>query len=463
MAEGWASREFAAARVGDKRHRSTLTRIAESLLDRCGCSYSVACGHDGRQAGRRVFRSSKSSIDGLLAGHYAQTAARCQEHALVLAVQDTTVLDFSTHHATRGLGPTANAPHAQGLIAHSVLALSAEGLPLGLLDLSIWARDPDQYGRGEKRRKFPTDQKESSKWTRGLRAVRSALSSEQKVLLVQDREADVFDLFAEPRRAHLHLLVRACHPRRVEMQSAQENGPAETTDLVSAALSAPSVGTMSVVVPRSPGQPERETTLCVRARPVRILPPQNPATARKKAPQALWLISATEEDPPSGKEPIQWILITSWPLQEGEDAAQMVRYYALRWSIERLHYILKSGCRAERLQIDEAEALKNALALYYVVAWRIHWLTHIARTEPARPVDSLLATDEVAVLEAACKSPIQTVSDALLSIARLGGYVPYKQARPPGAKTIWEGIRMLEAMVSGWQLARSSIQNANQD
>jgi IS4 transposase len=59
-----------------------------------------------------------------------------------------------------------------------------------------------------------------------------------------------------------------------------------------------------------------------------------------------------------------------------------VRWYSFRWLIERYHYVLKSGCQIERLQLETAHRLEMALATYALVAWRLLWLTYLARCSP---------------------------------------------------------------------------------
>jgi hypothetical protein len=501
MPEPWAFREICGAVLPHARYYSSLVRIAEGLASSCGSSFSAGCGHGGRQSARRLFRRRETTVEGILSGHYQQTAARCSEHALVLCAQDTTYLDFSSHTSTSGLGPlgSRDRPYARGLVAHSVLAVTPDGLPLGLLHVRLWAREErplpetNQQTKRQANRKRPTSEKESVKWLEGLRAISQALPVDQDALLIQDREGDMFDLLAAPRRARLHLLIRACQPHNVELLDPElldpelldpgdEQGQANCSmttmptskstmmtamKLMDAIEGAPVAGEMSVRVPRKPagrgkqGQAEREVRLSVQYRTMRVMPPRHGLRhglrhgrhdgARK--PQTITVVRATEIDPPSGDEPICWVLLTTMMVQEAAAARQMVEYYARRWTIERLHYTLKSGCRAERLQIDDGHALQNALALYYLVAWHVMWLTHLARTQPDKPAQEVLQPEELQVLRAAAPKPVVTVRDALREIARLAGYEPYANGPPPGEKRIWQGLLYLQALTQGWSLA----------
>lgn len=464
MPEPWAAQEVMGARLPDDRFRPNVAQIVEGLSSHGGSSFSVACGHGGRQSARRLLRNEETTVDGLLKGHFEQTAGRCAAYEMVLAIQDTTTLDYTRHRSKTGLGPISYDGSSRGLLAHSVLAVAPDGLPLGVLHLDIWAREGREAGEKPKkqtRRKRETSEKESAKWQRGLRAVQQALPPSQTVLMVQDREADVFDLFVEPRRSRTHLLVRMAQGRR-RVQIDAINGPGEhnvavLSNLLHALDDVCVAGEMVVEVGRKPSQPAREARLTLKFSSMRLLPPRNPQTSahRARQPQPITVICAAEVDAPDGVEPICWILLSTVPVSTVEEARRIVGYYALRWTIERLHFTLKSGCfNVERVQIDDGRALINALALYYMVAWRVMHLTYLARTKPDEPADLVLNPVEQQVLRAAAKRPVVTVSDALREIARLAGYEHYAKAPPPGVKRIWQGLRILETLTAGWQLAQ---------
>jgi hypothetical protein len=438
------------AHLWDRRRRS-LARLCARLAQQPQASFSAACGPGLRQAAHRLFEHPATTIAALLAGHVAQTAARCAEQAVVLAVQDSTAFDYTTHKATTGLGPVGRG-QGRGLIGHTVLTVTPAGLPLGLLHLSIWARDPAQRGQRHDRRQRATAEKESQKWLTGLQATEAALPPEQTVILVADREADVFAYLAAPRRPNTTLLFRACRPRTV-LVAGPAPGGGERASLLAVAQSAPVVGQMQVTLPRQPGQPEREVTLALRLTPAQVQPPRHRQAGEPATPQAVWLVCATEVTRAAGAKPIQWLLVTTRAVADAATAAQLVRYYACRWGIERWHYTLKVGLQVERLQIDDATSLQHALAVYGVVAWRLLWLTHWARQAPEQPAATLLEPDERAVLAQAQGRPVETVRQAVRAMARLGGFAGSPSEGEPGVKALWLGLRRLDAMVEGWRLA----------
>jgi hypothetical protein len=371
---------------------------------------------------------------------------------LVLAVQDTTECDFSGHHAADDLGPL-NSGLTRGLLCHSVLAVSPAGLPLGVLHMALWTRDPEKSGQRQERRKKNTWEKESQKWLDGLAGMEAALPAEQPVLLIADREADVFAYLAAPRRAKTALLTRVCHPRTVIVERSAAEGGALRGSLLMVAQSAPVVGHMHVRVPRKPGQKEREATLEVRLTWATVQPPCHRKAGEPNTPQPVSILCATEIHPPPGVTAIQWILTRTQRLTTAAEACQSVEYYARRWVIERWHFTLKSGCRVERLQFDDVTSLKHGLAVYGVVAWRLLWMTHLARTDPDQPAAMVLTEIERHVLEAAVRRPVASVRDAVRAIAKLGGFAGSPSMGEPGVKSLWMGWHQLEAMIEGYRLA----------
>jgi Transposase Tn5 dimerisation domain/Transposase DNA-binding len=455
MEESWAAQEMSGALIRDRRRIKSVIQIVENLADQPGVAFSTACGPAGRQAAHRLFEHQETTVDRLLAGHRAQTAERCWEYDLVLAIQDTTSFEYHGHQAKVGLGPTNDSPNGRGLFAHTVWAMSPEGLPLGTLHVQMWVRDAAEAGSRHQRRARTPDEKESHKWRGGLEGLEAALPPDQAVLLIQDREGDVFDFLAAPRRANTHLLIRANQPRAVTVTALDGSGALQRSTLFEAVEAAPVLGTLTVRIGRRPGQPEREATLTVRRREMAIQAPQRKGVARGE--QQVWVVQAREEQPPEGVEAVEWVLISTLPALTSAQAYQIVRYYSRRWGIERFHYTLKSGCQVEKLQIDDVTSLEHALAVYYVVAWRLQHLTHLARLEPERPAQDVLAAEELAVLSQAERRPIVTIQEAVRAIAKLGGWTPSRQAPEPGVKVLWLGVRRLDPMVEGWRLARQAM------
>lgn len=498
MEEGWAQREMAGAALWDRRCCRTVAAVCERRLMRPRVSFSKACGDAVRQGAHRVCSEERTTVDGLLRGHFAQTAQRCRElhqqdpaHPILL-VTDTTCLNFSTHPATEGLGPIHQTLRAQGLFAHSVLAVPRQGVPAGLAHVSLWARDPAQHGKSAQRASTPTALKEHQKWIDALWGAEATLPSDIPGLLIADREADFHALFAAPRRVGLDLLVRAYQARTVTVcdelapvavgvspGAAAETGAAapdlgpeaaeaaadvwavggpaadgrpRTGPLPTLVAAAPPLGTLALPVPRQRQQPRRTAGLELRVVPVTLGKPGGGAD-----PLVLWAVLASEPDPPDGVPPLTWLLLTTLPVPDFATAQQVVGYYARRWVIEELHLVLKSAFGAERLQCDDAHTLKNTLALLYVTAWKVLHLRDVARCLPDLPAQEVVDPDELAVLEAHERRPLTTARAVVRALAHFGGFPRNPAAGEPGVRSLWDGLQRLEGAVAGWRLARSAL------
>src|SRR5438132_11974613 len=143
MENGWAETEMEGAHLWDRRRQRSLALLCTRLAQQPTLSFSAACGPGLRQAAHRLFEHPGTTVAGLLAGHVGETATRCGAVEWVLAVQDSTEFDYTTHPATIGLGPLGRG-QGPGLVGHTVLAEAPNRPPLGLLHLAIWARDPAQ-------------------------------------------------------------------------------------------------------------------------------------------------------------------------------------------------------------------------------------------------------------------------------------------------------------------------------
>jgi hypothetical protein len=461
----WATEEFGGASLADPRQVRSLTKIAAALAAKPQASLTSVCGPALRQAAHRVFEHKGTTIKGLLAGHHRATALRCSEEEFILIAQDTTFFVYGQAQIT-GLASLNASETSKGLIAHSALAMTESGTPLGLLHVDIWGCDESLPPRRPGKR-APLKERESYKWIAALESIQTRLPERTRALLIQDREADYFEFLAAPRLDRLHLLVRASHDRRVRFTQAatlSEDGTGEGETvaqgkLFAVAAAPPLLGEMAVMVPRrsgkggQPGVPAREAQLELRARPLMLLRPAD--TESRQESVEVWVVEAREVDAPEAETAIRWVLLSTLPVTTLAEAVERVTQYSRRWTIERLHYTLKSGMNAERLQVDDSISLANVLAVYYPVAYGLLHLTYVAREHPDRPADGVLDPDEVHVLSRMSGRQINTASEAVLAVAKLGGYEYYRNAPPPGVKVLWLGWAQLRMLVIGWRLGRS--------
>lgn len=446
--QSWASEELRYVQLGDARLNKRLMKMVEDFAAQPESSVPQASGNWASTKGAYEFwKNGKVEPDAIIQAHEQSTMERLMSQDTVIAIQDTTDLDFTHHPGKQGMGHLDH-PAARGLKVHSCLAVSEQGVPQGLIHQQVWSRDPETAGKKHKRRKLATEDKESQRWLDALSAAQEAIPEDIQVITVADREADIYDLFALPRRDGSHLLIRMAYNRRVEH---------EAKYLWDAVRRSPVLGEVTVEIGRRGDQAPRKATLTIRVASLSIRPPVHRKASLPLIP--VYVVLAEEVAPPPGVKPVCWLLLATFPVTTFDDAVRCVRYYSYRWLIERYHFVLKSGCGLEKLQLERAERIHRALATYCVVAWRLLWLTYEARYNPDSPCDKVLEADEWQALYCCShKTSVPSVTppslhEAVVMIARLGGFLARKGDGEPGVKTIWRGLRRLHDIASGWQLA----------
>lgn len=446
----FAEEEFGCADLGDLRRTKRLVRIAAGVAEDLGRCISSSCGKSGAQAVSHLFDHEEVTVDSVLEPHIAQTGTRCAGHEWVLAVQDTTFLDFGGRRGIDGLGPIGTNKKSRGLIVHSVLATTLDKTPLGLLGMQIWARSVDKPKPDKKRL---LAEKESYKWIRGLEQAEAGISEDQNLLIIGDRESDLYGLFVHPRRDNTELLVRVTYFNRTLKD--------EEHRYLSEALEASRVvGTHKIEVPRQGSRRKRTATLEVKIASVTLKPPAARPPDVANRPVKVYLVQVRETAPPDGVEGLEWTLLTTVPVENLEQAKWIVRAYTARWVIEEFHHVLKSGgCRVEDMQFETVERMKPAIALCAVVAWRTLNLTKYAREAPNSPAAAVASPQEIAVVEVWLHKQgekdarIRTVSEFVRGVGMLGGFLGRKSDGQPGPKTVGRGLVRLEYLLEGVAMA----------
>ena len=446
----WSCNEFRTISLGDKRLDWRVKYTAARLSARPNCSINQACEEwADTKAAYRLFDNDKTTSDKILQPHIERTRERAADYERVLAIQDTSFLDYSHHPTKEGLGPigTTAQSNLRGLVMHTTLMTTPEGLPLGIATQEVWHRDESaRQLTADERRKLPIEEKESFKWITAMTHTCQQMDAGLDIVTVGDSEADIFELFDHARRLETNLLIRAGQNRAL---CEPEVGLLHTT-----LLTQESAGTLTVAVPARKEQPKRTAHLTVRHCPVTLKPPRH--LKNLLAPIPLYAILVVEESPPDGVSPLRWLLLTTVPVGSLDDALERIKWYCCRWQIEVYHKTLKSGCRVEETQLATAERLFPFLALSAVIAWRIFWLTSLARHEPDSPCTCVLAPHEWQALytyhhkQEPDPEHLPTVLDALLWIAQLGGFLGRRHDGFPGVTVIWRGWQRLADISSSW-------------
>ena len=462
----WAEAELGQAGLGDARLQRRLLVVARDFWARPTAPIPQACGSRAKtKAAYRLFAHPTMRLDTVLGAHYTATQARVREQTVVLAVQDTTTLNYSAHPATEHLGPITNRAEGWvGLHLHSTMAYDGTGTALGLLAVQCWARDPKDFGKKHRRHQLPIEAKESVKWLKSYQAACAVAQAcpGTTVVSVGDREADLYELFVAAREAAVGGKRRA----EVLVRAMRERTLAEADTRVWAWLpQQAAAGHIQVRVPARGGRPARVARLAVRHAAVQLKPPSG---KKSLGGIAVWAVLAQEVGAPQGFEPLCWQLLTTVSVASFDRAVELLRWYAQRFQIEVFHRTLKSGCRMETRQLREAGRLEACLAVDLVVAWRLVHLTKRGRETPTAPCTVFFQEVQWQVLVAAVarvsgalpQPPPPPLQEAVRMVARLGGFLGRKSDGEPGVTTLWRGWQRLEDMVAGWQLARAFAHRA---
>ena len=421
------------------------------------------------KAAYRFLDNDRVSEAEILAGHFEATRDRfAASDGPVLVLHDTTEFTFKRGD-TDAVGVTRKAVAgayrdralrycaACGILMHSSLVVTTEGLPLGLAAIRFWNREKFKGTNALKKRINPTqvpiEEKESIRWLDNLRQSTALLGKPARCVHIGDRESDIYELFCTAQDAQTHFLLRTCVDRLA-------GDGAHTIAAEMAEVSCKGLHRVEVLDRRGNAS---EAILELKYRRIQVVPPIG---KQNRYPQLeLTVLHATERGKPRGRDPIVWKLVTDLPITSRASAIEKLHWYAMRWKIETFHKILKSGCQAEQSKLRTAERLVNLLARFCILSWRIFWVTMLNRsTRNARP--TLACTPlEIDLLNRLAHPPpgsyprSPSLNACLRQLARLGGYLARAGDPPPGNMVIWRGLSRLTDIEIGFQLGSTNVGN----
>ena len=473
----WAAEEFADVSLGDKRLDARLVKLCDRFSNAPESPINQACADWAEtKAAYRFFQNENVEVGEILAAHRCKTAKRAKQHKMVLAVQDTSYFVYTSHPKTEGLGKMSlkkgknvKKIYSNGLVVHTCLAVTTEGLPLGLLDQKIFSRKlrskKTRRGKGSKPHDhLPVEEKESYRWLEAMANTKEAMG-DTEIITVCDREADLYDFFKLSHQIGSPVLVRANADRTINRNS--RYAEKDVVKLWEHMSQQPETGSHTIDIPKRSKtkhckeREARTATVTVRFGSFRLNPPRNNVKHNKEYLPDIEMnaVYVVEPNPPDGEEPVEWMLLTNLPVRSFDEAYEKVLWYCLRWRIEMYFKVLKSGFRVEACRLGHAERLARYLTVMSIVAWRLFMITLIARTDPAVPCSTLLADHEWKVLflkanknKSLPKKPPR-IGDVVIWVAKLGGYLARRNDGPPGTITLWRGWKRLVDLTEGWNLA----------
>jgi hypothetical protein len=465
MIAPWAQEEVALADLGDERLDDRLAILLSDLGSRPFLSIPAACGGRAEiKAAYRFFDNEKATFAKVIEPHIQRTKERMTAEHVVLLVQDTTEIDLTRpEQEVEGAGELDGV--RRGFLLHDIQAFTPDGTPLGTAWAEVLNRREgvSHASEAEKRRhrkERPIEEKESFRWLNGLRESRELAQGLPTVqcICVADSEADIYEVFAEPRGEHaVHWLIRGCYDR-----ATADEGKQRLRDRV---LAAPVLYEAELLVrgrsaklpandrARRQSRESRRATVEVRAATMTLRPTYRPD--RKLPPVSVNVVLVREQTPPAGEPPVEWILVTTLAIDAHEQVRTIVEYYCVRWGIEILFRTLKSGCRIEQRRLEHIDRVLPCAAVYLIVAWRTLFVCHMGRNCPDMDCEAVFEPAEwkavwIAVKRKRLPKKRPQLAEMVHLVASLGGYIERPNSEP-GAQTLWIGLQRMYDLAWAWE------------
>jgi hypothetical protein len=475
-ADQWALQQFGGVRLGDRRLTRRTVKVAAAMAADPSASIPQQNKLRRRIKGAyRLFDHDRLTFESVSQAHWQHTRERADACAVVLLLQDTTAHTFASHPATEGLGRCGKFDQSLGLIEHSVLAVAPQSdgsvaRVLGLAWGKLWTREAQAIGRGPKRTAHRlSPDRESTRWLEAVQQIGAPSSPPQnssKWLHVTDREGDIFDLHEQTtqrselglgflvRIKHLDRSAVAGHDAAADGELTSTRRPKSTLQQVCRAM--PELTRTRLWIAPGGGRSGRWAEVAISGGPVTIYSPwYGPNGSRTARPLRCGAVRVWEPNPPPGVQPLEWLLLTSEPVNDASDARRVANYYELRWMIEEYHRCLKSGCKIETRQLESADRLAPFIGIASAVATRLLQLKNDARLAPELPAKQCVEPDHLLALCRLRKLDPKklTVRQFTHEVAALGGFLGRKRDGEPGWITLWRGWRELDLITLGFQLA----------
>jgi Transposase DDE domain len=384
---------------------------------------------------------------------WSQGTVAAVEGRHVLAIQDTSEINFATTtKRQRGLGEIGHG-NGRGVLLHPMLAVDAEnGSCLGLVSGQVWTRKGRRTVSHDLR---DLSDKESQRWIATAMAAKPLLAKAAMVTAVGDRESDIFALYASVAEANIRVIARSMHDRKL----------ADGGGLYAASEVMPVADQRAIALPARAQRAERVAVLELRFGAVKLARPKTKLLRHLPESLPLTLVDVREVDPVAGAEPLHWRLLTTHPATNAEQAWRIVEWYKRRWLIEQFFRVLKTqGFQLEDSQIATAERLLKLVAIAAKAAVITIQLLQARDGRSHQPVRLVFDASEVATLDALNQNleaqskrlrnphPPDSLTWAAWIIGRLGGWDGYPSSKPPGPITMKNGLEYFHAIAVGWSL-----------
>ncbi|GHV83897.1 IS4 family transposase [Spirochaetia bacterium] len=443
-----AHSEFEGINFNEKRLEKRFIRTMKTLSRKPDQSiWTCSESHAEAKAIYRMLGNKAFDIKEVSKTHRNATINRIKNsNQVILALQDTTVVNYRGHISNDEIGYCTE--KSKGIRLHTCLAVSTDGVVIGVLDQSQESRAVKSHAPEERRerKKRPVEEKESYRWLETIRRSNEGIPSNIKVINVCDREGDMYELFEEAEATGKIYLIRVKHNRRTANNKM-------TLDSIKKKYVS---GEITVDIPRDSrgGNKARQAVLEVSFGSFDIRKPKIFVSNKKiKESVNMNIIYVKEKRKTKGSEQTEWILSTNESINTFDKAYKMVAYYIQRWKIEQFHYVLKSGCTIEKIQERTLDKITMLIYMYSIIAAKIMNITYLARVNPDISCTVIFEENEWKILYRAANRKTEapdkpyTMKEAVEYLSCLGGPKRAPSHGPPGLKTIWLGLNALHVLI----------------
>jgi len=450
----WAEEELLGLDLKDKRLNRRCIKILNDLSQTPQQSIPSVCKSWSETiSAYRLFSNEKVTAKKVIAGHIESSKKRAKEEKVILCLQDTTELNYSSHRCKKGIGPL-NSQHHRGLLFHPTVMVTPDQLCLGLLDDYTWYREA--LDKGQNHHGKALEDKESARWLESYRHTQrfAKEAPETRVINISDREGDIYEFFLEYQNVKdeplCDYIIRAAQNRSLHSEE-----PNRSDKLWEYVEQSPILGYLEFDTPAGRGKKSRHVTQSLQAVEVSFKSPQSRRPRVKLPSVKVRAVLAKEIDPPMGEDAVTWLLLTSMEVGSLEEAHQIIKYYLCRWQVERFFLVLKEGCKIEELHLQEEQNLNVCLRFYMIVAWRVLYLTMLGRSVPQMSCEAVFEEYEWKAIYVFIKRENPPDKPPLLQemirlIARLGGFLNRKGDKEPGLKAMWIGLQRSMDITQAW-------------
>lgn len=440
--------EFKDINFKDKRLNKRFGSLMKNLVTSpAGLISKVFVNAKDQKAAYRFFENDKTTYQKMFQSHQQRVRERCEKQPVVLAIQDSSIFFLRGAQKASDMGLVGNLRYSDiGLNIHTSLLITPESELLGISDIHAYDRKPVGKKRSKTYDQLPALQKETGKWIRAITNTRKVIGENVRLVWIADREGDFWDYFSKLEESKEWFVQRVVHERAIKESE---------EDYFAYVKKSLPIGCVEFLIDSRGGENERAKRVVeceIRTAEITMKRPKRlPREVDELQVRVIHVIEKGEKKP-SGN--LEWYLITNVKCTTYDEIVEKIHWYRMRWMIEELHRVVKSGCGAEEMRLESKDRLMKYLLLLFVVGTRILWISKLAKVKGEEPCTEAFSDEEWQILYVRKynqKPPdnyVPTIKEAVRLLGILGGFYEYNK-REPGTMTLWRGMKRLKELIKG--------------